>query len=66
MEIGDQVVLYDEECLSQRFDHRKSRRLGGGGSRIEETGQYSLIVLNSIQRDITIACGSVSGRDRDR
>ena len=33
---------------------------------IEETRSFSLVVLNSRQRGIAIACGSVSGRDRDK
>jgi len=33
---------------------------------LQETQQFSLIVLNSSQHEIALACGSVSGRDRDK
>jgi flavin reductase (DIM6/NTAB) family NADH-FMN oxidoreductase RutF len=33
---------------------------------LQDTKQFSLIVLNSSQREIALACGSVSGRDRDK
>lgn len=35
-------------------------------SLLEEVGQFSLIVLNQTQKEIALACGSVSGRDRDK
>lgn len=35
-------------------------------SLIEEAGQFSLIVLNQTQKKIALACGTISGRDRDK
>jgi flavin reductase (DIM6/NTAB) family NADH-FMN oxidoreductase RutF len=33
---------------------------------LEKAGQFSLIVLNNIQKEIALTCGSTSGRDRDK
>lgn len=33
---------------------------------IEETGKFSLAVLNQTQQEIALACGSASGRDQDK
>lgn len=33
---------------------------------VEEAGQFSLAVLTRSQREIAIACGTASGRDRDK
>ena len=33
---------------------------------IEETGRFSLIVLNQLQPQIALSCGSSSGRERDK
>ena len=33
---------------------------------LEEVGRFSLIVLNQKQKEIALACGSSSGRDRDK
>lgn len=35
-------------------------------SLLEQTAEFSLIVLNQTQKDIAIACGTVSGRTRDK
>ncbi len=35
-------------------------------SLIEETGRFSLILLHQAQKQLALACGAVSGRDRDK
>ena len=33
---------------------------------LQETRQFSLVALNNTQQQIALACGSVSGRERDK
>jgi flavin reductase (DIM6/NTAB) family NADH-FMN oxidoreductase RutF len=69
--MGDRSNAMTVSCFSEAAHHPTTlwvsiQQATYTHSLLEKSGRFSLILLSNKQKDIAVACGSVSGRFRDK